>query len=251
MLIGGFGSSVSLQKYLRAKLREYATNNNCHVKLMLPDERNRAIIPTVVSSGGVYRACNKVSGPERIVQCSFGILRTEHFMDHPEHQNKRYMWSPHDGRRYIENTIYWFLKKFESTHLLDALPGPLICREEFYVSDTATESHYKKSDTKNKGAERAGAIEVDVTFLRDEGLITSEEAPPQEDGNKAGSRHFKIDLKMRIKVIGRDLECEFSESAVASSNSTGLIRTGTATYKDQIEKKCLINIASAFRPGVE
>ncbi|CZR39183.1 uncharacterized protein FPRO_05625 [Fusarium proliferatum ET1] len=243
MLIGGFGSSVSLQKYLRAKLREYATNNNCHVKLMLPDERNRAIIPTVVSSGGVYRACNKVNGPERIAQCSFRILRTEHFMDHPEHQNKRYMWSPHDGRRYIENTIYWFLNKeenippvyeyqFDSIHLLDALPGPFICREEFYVSDTATESHYKKSDTKNKVAERAGAIEVDVTFLRDEGLITSEEAPPQEDGNRAGSRHFKIDLKMRIKVIGRDLEC-------------------TAIYKDQIEKKCLINIASAFRPGVE
>ncbi|KAG4259811.1 hypothetical protein FPRO03_12461 [Fusarium proliferatum] len=209
---------------------------------------NRAIIPTVVSSSGVYRACNKVNGPERIAQCSFGILRTEHFMDHPEHQNKRYMWSPHDGRRYIENTIYWFLKKeenippvyeyqFDSIHLLDALPGPFICREEFYVSDTATESHYKKSDTKNKGAERAGAIEVDVTFLRDEGLITSEEAPPQEDGNKAGSRHFKIDLKMRIKVIGRDLEW--------------LIRTGTAIYKDQIEKKCLINIASAFRPGLE
>ncbi|KAF5708524.1 Hsp70 chaperone protein [Fusarium mundagurra] len=114
----------------------------------------------------------------------------------------------------------------DSVHLFDALTGPFICREELYVSDTATKSHYKKSHKKNKGAERAGAIEVDVSDLVDQGLITPEEAPVVEAGNKPGSRHYRIDLKMRFRLIGRD-------------------------WNDQIEKKCQINIASAFRPGVE
>ncbi|KAF5632684.1 Hsp70 family heat shock protein [Fusarium sp. NRRL 52700] len=249
ILIGGFGTSVSLQKHLKAKLREYAKRNNCHVKLLLPDERNRASIPTAVSSGGVYRACNKANGPKRIAQSSYGLLRSEPFMAHPDHRFKKKTWSPHDGTAYLTDTIYWFLERLtfpysgenvpsvweyelDSVHLLDELPGPLICREELNVSDTATKSHYKKSDKTNKGAERAGAIEVDVSFLRDQGQITPEEAPTDRAGHTIGARHYKIELKIRIRVIGRDLEC-------------------TAIYKDLIEQKCQINIAPAFRPGVE
>ncbi|PNP78988.1 hypothetical protein FNYG_07650 [Fusarium nygamai] len=111
MLIGGIGSSVSLQKHLKANSRAYAKRNNCHVKLVLPDEKERATIPTVVSSGGVYQASNKANGPERIVQCSYGILRTEPLMAHPEHRFKKVTWSPQDGTPYITNTIFWFLTR--------------------------------------------------------------------------------------------------------------------------------------------
>ncbi|KAL9573472.1 hypothetical protein ACKAV7_002016 [Fusarium commune] len=239
ILIAGFGPSISLVKFLRAKLKEDSKQNNCHVKLVQLDDRPS--IPSAASSGAVYRACNKANGPERITQCSYGILRTEAFGDYQEHAKKKYTWNPHDGKAYIQNTIYWFLKKhvppvweyeIETTHLLDALPAPLIREQQLFVSDSATESHYRKGNRKNKGAERVGAIQVDISFLRDQGLITPEEAPTNKAGKKVGARRCMITLKMRIKVIGRDLEC-------------------TAIYKDRIEKKCHISIAPAFKPGVE
>ncbi|KAH7177235.1 hypothetical protein DER46DRAFT_654490 [Fusarium sp. MPI-SDFR-AT-0072] len=195
ILFAGFGPSISLVKFLRAKLKEDAKQNNCHVKLVqLYDIPS---IPSAASSGAVYRACNKANGPERITQCSYGILRTEPFGDYQEHAKKKYTWNPHDGKAYIQNTIYWFLKKhvppvweyeIETTHLLDALPAPLICEEELFMSDSATESHYRKGNRKNKGAERVGAIQVDISFLRDEGLITPEEAPTNKAGKKVGAR---------------------------------------------------------------
>ncbi|WJG34837.1 uncharacterized protein FOBCDRAFT_197728 [Fusarium oxysporum Fo47] len=119
---------------------------------------------------------------------------------------------PYDAKAYIQNTIYyWLLKEgqhvppvwecdIETTHLLDALPGPLICAEELFVSDSATESHYRRGNRKNKGAERVGAIEVDVSLLRDKGLITPEEDPTNKAGKKVGARHYKITLKLRMRL---------------------------------------------------
>lgn len=50
------------------------------------------------------------------------------------------------------------------------------------------------------GAERVGAIEVDVSLLRDKGLITPEEDPTNKAGKKVGARHYKITLKLRMRL---------------------------------------------------
>jgi hypothetical protein len=93
-------------------------------------------------------------------------------------------------------------------------------------------------------------IEVDVSFLRDQSLLTPKEARV-ENGIKIGKDHHEIPLTIRMTVIGRDLECEFLQSSIWSGVEPKLIGKGRAIYKDVYEKKCRLNIASAFKPGVE
>ncbi|KAH7250364.1 uncharacterized protein BKA55DRAFT_690596 [Fusarium redolens] len=236
--IGGFGSSISLVSFLKEKLKVYSRQHNCHVKLLQPDDRST--IPSSVSSGAVYRACNKANGPERIAQCSYGILGREPHMpdEYPEHRGQKYTRDPYDGDKYIPDIMTWILKKgkkvapFLTVHTVGLLQtGPLSCRQELFISDRATDDHYPITHWKKKGAQKVGVIEVDVSFLRDQNLLTPKEARV-ENGIKIGKDHYEIPLTIRMTVIGRDLECR-------------------AIYKDVYEKKCRLNIASAFKPGVE
>ena len=88
-------------------------------------------------------------------------------------------------------------------------PVPLICREVLYVSDRATASHYKISHEKNEGAEEVGEIVVDFTFLRDQGLIQPVDGRFNKNGKKVGKKHYQVNYTMVIKVVDRDLQCEF------------------------------------------
>ncbi|KAF4339125.1 hypothetical protein FBEOM_6945 [Fusarium beomiforme] len=232
ILIGGFGSSISLVNYLKVMLRDYSQRKNCRVTLVQPEARSSVPIVNAVSAGGVYRALNMENGPERIAQSSYGVLRDEPYeflededglpksrLEIPEHKGQQYVYDEHDGFPYVKNTILWVLKRgqtvpsdwhteFESCHTIDYQPtGPLICVETLYVSDDATESHYRRSHPKNRGAERVGVIEVDFACLRDEGKIMPQEPPIRTDGVKFGKKHFKIDFTMKLRVVGRDLEC--------------------------------------------
>ncbi|EXL71535.1 hypothetical protein FOPG_12760 [Fusarium oxysporum f. sp. conglutinans race 2 54008] len=83
VLIGGFGFSISLVKFLEKSLAEYSRQNNCHVKLLKPKDRNN--VANAVSLGAVLRAMNKNHGPERRARSSYGILRAEPFKEYPEH----------------------------------------------------------------------------------------------------------------------------------------------------------------------
>lgn len=56
-----------------------------------------------------------------------------------------------------------------------------------------------------------GEIVTDFTFLRDEGLISPVEPQIGPHGKKIGKRHYKVDYTMVIKVVDRDLKCEFIE----------------------------------------
>jgi hypothetical protein len=78
-----------------------------------------------------------------------------------------------------------------------------------YVSDRATESHYQLKHAKNAGAEKVGEIVVDFTFLRDQGLIQPIDGSVNERGKRVGKRHYKVTYTMAIKVVDRDLQCQF------------------------------------------
>jgi hypothetical protein len=66
------------------------------------------------------------------------------------------------------------------------------------------------SHPKNAGAEKVGEVVVDFTFLRTEGLIQPIDGGLNERGKRMGKRHYRVTYTMVIKVVDRDLRCEFS-----------------------------------------
>jgi hypothetical protein len=68
---------------------------------------------TAVAHGAVLRALRKEDGPARIVQSSYGFLRTE--PHEPEvweaHKNIRAWYDKVDGQMYVKDTIDWLIKK--------------------------------------------------------------------------------------------------------------------------------------------
>ncbi|KAH8900614.1 hypothetical protein GQ53DRAFT_633221 [Thozetella sp. PMI_491] len=219
ILIGGFGASPSLRKYLDRCLRKYCAETGSQIILLCPENTTNA-----VATGAILRAFNKEHGPSRHARSSYGILRTEYFKDWPEHKGLKPTYDEHDGLPYITNTIDWFFKlgqevpsvwesqPIKCCHTFNCSEPRLICLEELYVSDRATQSHYK----------RVGDIEVDFTHLRDNGLLQPIEPGKRKRGKNIGVRHYRITFLLVIRVVDRDLKC-----------------------------KCHINIAAAFRPGVK
>ncbi|KAK8087694.1 hypothetical protein PG997_002655 [Apiospora hydei] len=240
VLIGGFASSEkALVKYIENHLEKFNAENDCHIKLVKPKHAT-----TAVASGAVLRAFNKELGPKRLARSSYGILRTEPFGECKEHEGLRPYYNPFDGQPYIKDTVDWILKlgsevppvwkkSFDCEHLIPCWPvQPLICTELLYVSDHATQSHYRLKDVRNAGAEKVGEIVADFTFLRDQGWLLPTEPGTNSKGKPVGRRHYKVEYKIEIEVVDRDLKCY-------------------AIYKGEVVKKCRINIASAFRPGVK
>ncbi|KAH6646709.1 hypothetical protein BKA67DRAFT_524621 [Truncatella angustata] len=90
----------------------------------------------------------------------------------------------------------------------------------------------KRSNNTLLGAEKIGEILVDFTFLREQGLIQPIEPIKKPNGKTIGTRHYRVVFTMAIRVVDRDLQCY-------------------ALYSGQVVKRCRINIASAFRPGVK
>ncbi|EMT64826.1 hypothetical protein FOC4_g10007517 [Fusarium odoratissimum] len=241
VLIGGFGTSISLSQMLQEFLEEYSREHSCRVTLMEPQQGTSII--NAVASGAVLRALNKANGPERIARSSYGILRTEPFGQYHEHAGLKPSYDRHDGMPYIKQTIDWVLKlgervpsvwqcePFTCSHTFDVWPvRPFICKEILYVSDRATRSHYRRTHPNNQGAEYVGEIEVDFSSLRDQ--LAPIEPVVNRNQQKIGKRHYRIDFTMAIKVVDRDLEC-------------------FAIHDQKVVKKCRINIASGFRPGVK
>ncbi|KAK8130804.1 hypothetical protein PG999_003184 [Apiospora kogelbergensis] len=240
VLIGGFAASEkTLVRYLQKHLDKLNAKDGSKIELIKPRHAT-----TAVASGAVLRAFNKELGPKRLARSSYGILRTEPFEQCEEHEGLRPYYNPYDGQPYIKDTVDWILKlgsevppvwkkSFECEHLIPCWPVQrLLCTEILYVSDHATESHYRLKDVKNFGAEKVGEIVVDFTFLREQGWLLPTEPGKNSKGKPAGKRHYKVEYKIEIEVVDRDLKCY-------------------AVYKGEVVEKCRINIASAFRPGVK
>jgi len=151
LLVGGFGTSQYLYKYLSAKLR---SKDGTQVKVLKPDDAWSAIAQGAVSHGlaarqereGLVPAGSRLVG-SRIARFSYGTSASEPFIAglHPAH--KMY-FDPLEGCLHCSGRTQWFVKKgdrlydgkAEEIHLYRKCPtgaGPerLIFPEEILVCD--------------------------------------------------------------------------------------------------------------------
>ncbi|KAK7906417.1 hypothetical protein PG985_016423 [Apiospora marii] len=267
VLIGGFASSEkTLVRHVENHLEKFNAENDCSIKLVKPRHAREMMLKggfrtTAVASGAVLRAFNKEQGPKRLARSSYGILRTEPFGECEEHEGLRPYYNPYDGQPYIKDTVDWILKlgsevppvwkkSFDCEHLIPCWPvQPLICTELLY-NQGCQECRYVLLQVsylrvaqstilsercvayRLSGAEKVGEIMVDFTFLRDQGWLLPTEPGTNSKGRPVGRRHYRVEYKIEIEVVDRDLKCY-------------------AIYRGDVVKKCRINIASAFRPGVK
>ncbi|GFF41245.1 predicted protein [Aspergillus udagawae] len=237
LLIGGFAASPSLHRYLQGILdTRSAPIVGSPVGLLRPNIRD-----TAVASGAVLRALNRELGPVRIIQSSYGYLRTEPW--EPDaieaHRSSRPKQAdPNDGDLYVKNTICWVLKKgdevppFAEYRFRTMFTFPVNtkqkfkCNQHLYVSDRRHESHYKRGHRNNTGAKVAGKIELDMTFLRTEGHIQ-----PVRPDNLLGRRHYRVEYDLVMIVDGYNIKYE-----ARWDNGQG----------EQVLAEKQINIAAAF-----
>ncbi|KAF2103519.1 hypothetical protein NA57DRAFT_32622 [Rhizodiscina lignyota] len=186
VLIGGFAESRALRKAVRSKLQELE-NPYGHIQLII---REDGISSTAVATGAVMRALNKTDGPKRQSMSSYGIKRDEAWRRNWVAHQKQKKFATRDrldGIVYIKNTIDW--------------RKSWVCVEVLYVSDSSTESNYQVTHKKNKGScERAGRIEVDMYFLKEQGMVELIQ-PPKGRGHD----HYQVDFDIIIEVNGRNL----------------------------------------------
>ncbi|KAI9650554.1 hypothetical protein NHQ30_000571 [Ciborinia camelliae] len=212
-LVGGFGGSPSLRSYLKQWLQEKSQQVNFNIELVA--DRHKCI--TAVASGAVLRALDKKNGPERISQSSYGFLRHEPWQPeiYPGHERAKPEESELEGEKYVATIDYFMIKgnpirpdhqfpPFPTYHTFAIDEKQFLCEELLYVSDTATESHYSRRNIRNSDAQIAGRIIVDMTFLRDKGIIKP--VYPEEGNN--GMKHYRVEYELVAIVEGRALRYE-------------------------------------------
>ena len=80
-----------------------------------------------MSVGAVLRALRKEDGPNRVLQSSYGFLRSEPYKGEKDaegaHEDQDKRRDPIDGLEYIDNTIRWEIHKV--AHPQPAIAYPL------------------------------------------------------------------------------------------------------------------------------
>lgn len=239
ILIGGFADSPSLRSYLARELAVILNYKEDEIRLLVPRAAE-----TTVSSGAVLRALNKKDGPQRISRSSYGFLCTEeHEPDvYPAHRGVRPYSEPLDGRKYLKYTIFWLINKgkeiptekeysIQVFYIFDAEEDTRFeCKEYLLVSDDKMESHYRRTHEKNRGAAIIGAIETDMTFLKERNLIQPVEP---EEGVRA-RKHYKVEYELVMIVNDRNMRWEARYPAGG-----------------EVQGRGQISIAAAFVPGTK
>ncbi|KAH7378746.1 hypothetical protein BKA66DRAFT_610262 [Pyrenochaeta sp. MPI-SDFR-AT-0127] len=248
ILTGGFGQSPSLQSCLKKYLETRLNSDGREMELIIP--RNPS---TAVARGAVLRALNKRFGPSRITQCSYGFLISEPYEPavYEEHRQTRCNINKDDGERYIDDTICWQVQagervenmqvfSFDVMHTFPITRKLLLCAEQLWMSDDKHPCHYRKTHPLNRGAEKIGTIEADLTFLKDEGRI--EPQFPSNDSIHAGShkQHWEVHYEVAMIVEGRSIRFE-ARWPVKDSLQHG--------QKQRVLAMKLVGMASAFKPG--
>jgi hypothetical protein len=62
-----------------------------------------------VAQGAILRAARKEDGPARILQSSYGFLRSERYQAYREHAGQDPVRDRGDGLLYIDHTIEWMI----------------------------------------------------------------------------------------------------------------------------------------------
>jgi hypothetical protein len=118
VLVGGFGDSPALKKFLSDILASYNTQFGTTVRLVSPPTNTSA---TSVALGALMRAQDKKNGPKRVPRRSIGVLY--HIPDDPSYDFPKEVlgqpWSTNDlsGEGYIMRTLKWIIKTVRATYL--------------------------------------------------------------------------------------------------------------------------------------
>ncbi|OQV02278.1 hypothetical protein CLAIMM_07504 isoform 3 [Cladophialophora immunda] len=102
ILMGGFGQSKALHSHLAAVLRQNPAYRG--ITLICPQ-----LMSTAVAKGAILRAARKEDGPARILQSSYGFLRSERYLEFQEHAGQTPVRDRADGLLYIDHTIEWMI----------------------------------------------------------------------------------------------------------------------------------------------
>lgn len=110
VLVGGFGDSPSLRKFLQQSLEKSNEENMNNVELLHANIGTSAV---GVAAGAIMRARNKESGPKRTPQRSIGMIR--HIPWEEDQYSKEVLRQPVtfaeiSQREYIKRTILWLIK---------------------------------------------------------------------------------------------------------------------------------------------
>ncbi|PMD47527.1 hypothetical protein L207DRAFT_506529 [Hyaloscypha variabilis F] len=249
VLIGGFGTSKSLQSYLREALKEIGRSFGYRgdIRLITTKDLERSDPEVAVSYGAVLRAWSKEDGPLRITQSSYGFeimeeFRPEVHKEHREAMRKKKFNDKLDGRVYLDGVIEWHVHKGEVVPTHKEYPLNTVyrnfastrkrftCDDYLWVSDSEVYSHYQTSHKKNKDAELAGTIKVDMTPLVRSGKIPL----TQPEQGFVGAPHYRIEYELVMIINGRNMRFE------ARWPRGGEVQGSTQ-----------ICIAAAFRPGTD
>ncbi|KAK9564283.1 hypothetical protein V6Z77_004617 [Aspergillus fumigatus] len=180
------------------------------VGLLRPNVRD-----TAVASGAVLRALNQELGPIRIIQSSYGYLRTEPWdpeLIKAHNSSKPKQVDPNNGDLYVKNTICWVLKKGDEV--------PPFAEYRFRTLFTFP------ANTKQRFKCNQHLYVSDMTFLRTEGHIR-----PVKPDNELGRRHYRVEYDLVMIVDGYNIRYE-----ARWDNGQG----------EQVHAEKQINIAAAF-----
>ncbi|KIM98784.1 hypothetical protein OIDMADRAFT_181289 [Oidiodendron maius Zn] len=236
ILTGGFGDSPSLRNHLKKALRKERNFLDMPIELETPH-----YIQSAVARGAVLRALRKDFGPHRYTRSSYGVLRSEQCdLNNPKHKKFRARRDRVDGELYIMDTIEWLIekgsyvetrhtKRFKSRHLF-RMNDNFICEEVLYVSTHIHESGYKVKHPKNKGAEEAGRITADLTFLK-----TNNQIKPTIATNEKGKQlsYYEVEFDIWLIIEGRNLRFE----------------ARSPVNKNEVSASADFCIAAGFSPG--
>ncbi|KAH7377577.1 hypothetical protein BKA64DRAFT_767373, partial [Cadophora sp. MPI-SDFR-AT-0126] len=207
---------------------------------------------TAIATGATLRALCLKDGLERKAVSGYGFLRTEPFEpndpDQEEgHKEAQIKADPFDGHEYV-TVIDCFMHKndlieaiheyhpFVCTHAFGLDKRKFECEEILYVNESDNiQSHYDVKHSLNKDAQIVGRIITDMTFLRDQGLISPVGPKPDENGVLRGKPHYEVTYDLVPIVEGRDLK---------------YVARFPAGEGGAVMKEAQICIAAAFKPGI-
>ncbi|KAF5601646.1 Hsp70 chaperone protein, partial [Fusarium subglutinans] len=238
VLAGGFGESKPLRTCLREALASFNAAQNSNVELHVAGEHERTTAVDAVSSGGVLRALDKLYGPTRVANSSYGVRCDELFL-HAMHAGQPTIQGRDNAQELFVEAIQWITKK---TSLYSIPPsfqisaprcctfpfwnddgtinkGPFTCQEEIWVSDAAYLDHHSYLHEHNKDAQKIGVFSTDVTHLHQDFLLEGQGA--QASG---GTRYlyWRFPYKLVLTIDGLNMK-----SAVRAE----ICKLGTLRYR--------------------
>ena len=80
-----------------------------------------------MARGAVLRALRKEDGPARVLQSSYGFIRTEIYNTQAQHAGQVPIKDKVDGKQYIDNTIEWVIKKVYITKPQNVIRAQVDC----------------------------------------------------------------------------------------------------------------------------